>query len=93
MASSVENLALVAGQLQTKYLNEIYVVGHGDSGSLPYIVAWSLAVIGFVVPLAAIYAFGRRLEWGSSGDLRGHREALTRRACAQVCCGRSEPSK
>jgi len=61
LMASLMNLALVAGQLQTKYLNEIYVVGRGNYENLPYIVAWSLA-IGFLVPLAAIFAFGRRLE-------------------------------
>jgi hypothetical protein len=59
--ASLMNLALVAGQLQTKYLNEIYVVGRGSYENLPYIVAWTLA-IGFFVPLAAIFAFGRRLR-------------------------------
>ena len=64
------NLALVAGQLQTKYLNEIYVVGRGAYENLPYIVMWSIA-IGFVVPLAAIFAFGRLAA------LAGRIEALT----------------
>jgi MFS family permease len=61
LMASLMNLALVAGQLQTKYLNEIYVVGRGAYENLPYIVMWSIA-IGFVVPLAAIFAFGRRLR-------------------------------
>jgi hypothetical protein len=55
------NLALVAGSLQTKYLNEIYVVSRGDYANVAYIVAWAIA-IGFLVPLAAILAFGRRLH-------------------------------
>jgi hypothetical protein len=42
-------------------LNEIFVVGRGDYGNLPYIVGVSL-ILGFVVPLAAIFAFGRRLQ-------------------------------
>jgi hypothetical protein len=51
----------VAGALQTKYLNEIFVVSRGDYANLPYIMIWAIA-IGFIVPLAAILAFGRRLR-------------------------------
>jgi BT1 family protein len=61
LMASLMNLALVAGQLQTKYLNEIYVVARGNYENLPYIVACGLA-LGFFVPLATIYAFGRRLR-------------------------------
>jgi len=61
LMASLMNLALVAGQLQTKYLNEIFVVSRGHYENLAYIVAWSI-VIGFVVPLATIFAFGRRIE-------------------------------
>ena len=32
--ASLMNLALVAGQLQTKYLNEIFVVGRGQYAEL-----------------------------------------------------------
>ncbi len=49
------------GSLQTKYLNEIFVVGRGSYENLPYIMIWAIA-IGFFVPLAAILAFGRRLR-------------------------------
>jgi len=61
LMASLMNLALVAGALQTKYLNEIFVVGRGAYENVPYILAWAIA-IGFVVPLAAIFAFGRRLH-------------------------------
>ena len=61
LMAALMNLALVAGALQTKYLNEIYVVSRGSYENLPYIVEWVIA-IGFVVPLAAIFAFGRRLR-------------------------------
>ena len=61
LMASFMNLALVAGQLQTKYLNEIFVVERGAYDNLPYIVGVSL-LLGFVVPLAAIFAFGRRLQ-------------------------------
>jgi len=59
--ASLMNLALLAGALQTKYLNDIFVVSRGDYENLPYIVFWCIA-IGFVVPLSAIFAFGRRLR-------------------------------
>ncbi len=61
LMASLMNLALVAGQLQTRYLNEIFVVSRGHYENLPYIVMWSIA-IGFIVPLATIFAFGRRIE-------------------------------
>jgi hypothetical protein len=59
--ASLMNLALVAGSLQSKYLNEIFVVGRGSYADLPFIMIWALA-IGFFVPLLAILAFGRRLR-------------------------------
>ncbi len=61
LMASLMNLALVAGALQTKYLNEIFVVSRGAYENLPYIMIWAIA-IGFFVPLAAILAFGRRLR-------------------------------
>jgi hypothetical protein len=61
LMASLMNLALVAGSLQSKYLNEIFVVGRGQYESLPYIVGICL-IVGFVVPLAAIFSFGRRLR-------------------------------
>ncbi|MFA5901304.1 MAG: hypothetical protein WC829_19555 [Hyphomicrobium sp.] len=61
LMASLMNLALVAGALQTKYLNEIFVVGRGDYGNLPIIVGICL-IVGFVVPIAAILVFGRRLR-------------------------------
>jgi hypothetical protein len=55
------NLALVAGQLQTKYLNQIFIVGRGDYAELgPLLIA--VAVIGLVVPLAIILLLGRRID-------------------------------
>jgi hypothetical protein len=48
-------------RLQTKYLNDIFVVSRGDYANLPQIVSWSIA-IGFIVPLAAIVALGRRVR-------------------------------
>jgi hypothetical protein len=54
------NMALVAGQLQTKYLNEIFVVGRGDYAELgPLLII--AALLGLTIPLAAIALFGRRV--------------------------------
>ena len=53
------NVALVAGQLQTKYLNLLFDVDRGAYENLPALVAASL-VIGFVVPVTGVLAFGRR---------------------------------
>jgi len=54
------NLALVAGQLQTKYLNQLFTVGRGDYGELGVLLV-IVAVVSFALPLAAIALFGRRI--------------------------------
>ena len=59
LMASLMNLALVAGQLQTKYLNEVFVVQRGDYAELgPLLII--VAVMGFILPIAAILLFGRR---------------------------------
>jgi hypothetical protein len=59
LMASLMNLALVAGQLQTKYLNEMWIVQRGDYAALgPLLIAAS--VISFVLPVVAIILFGRR---------------------------------
>jgi hypothetical protein len=60
LMASLMNLALVAGQLQTKYLNGMYAVGRGDYGELGVLLI-TVTVIGLVVPLAAIALFGRKV--------------------------------
>jgi hypothetical protein len=55
------NLALVAGSLGTKYLNTFFSVPRGDYTQLPALLMVVLA-IGFVVPLAVIAIWGRRLR-------------------------------
>jgi len=58
--ASLMNLALVTGQLQTKYLNQIFVVQRGDYADLgPLLIA--AAALGFILPIAAIVMFGRRV--------------------------------
>jgi len=60
LMASLMNLALVAGQLQTKYLNEMYAVGRGDYDELGVLLI-TVTVLGLVVPLTAILLFGRRV--------------------------------
>ena len=60
LMASLMNTALIAGQLQTKYLNQMFVVGRGDYANLGALLIAS-TVIGLVVPIAAIILFGRRV--------------------------------
>jgi hypothetical protein len=61
LMASLMNLALTAGALGTKYLNLIFHVDRGSYANLPaLVVTW--VVLGFVLPMAAILAFGRRVR-------------------------------
>jgi hypothetical protein len=60
LMASLMNLALVAGQLQTKYLNQMFAVGRGDYGELGVLLI-AVTAIGLVLPLTVILAFGRRV--------------------------------
>ena len=59
LMASLMNVALVAGQLQTKYLNLLFDVDRGSYENLPVLVG-AVLLIGFVVPVAGVLAFGRR---------------------------------
>jgi hypothetical protein len=60
LMASLMNMALVAGQLQTKYLNNIFVVQRGDYSEIgPLLIA--VACLSFVLPVGAIALFGRRI--------------------------------
>jgi MFS family permease len=60
LMASLMNLALVAGQLQTKYLNEIFVVARGHYAELgPLLI--TAVVLGLAIPLTAIALLGRRI--------------------------------
>jgi hypothetical protein len=59
LMASLMNIALVAGQLQTKYLNLLFAVDRGSYADLAALVIVAVT-IGFVVPLAGILAFGKR---------------------------------
>jgi hypothetical protein len=63
LMASLMNLALAAGGLQTKYLNEIFHVGRNEYGELGWLLI-TVIVVNFVVPVAAIMLFGRRVAHG-----------------------------
>jgi MFS family permease len=60
LMASLMNLALVAGQLQTKYLNQIFTVGRGVYDELGALLI-TAAMLGLLIPVAAIALFGRRI--------------------------------
>lgn len=60
LMASLMNLALVAGQLQTKYLNQIFTVQRGDYAELGVLLIVATA-LGLVIPVGAILIFGRRI--------------------------------
>jgi hypothetical protein len=60
LMASLMNMALVAGQLQTKYLNQIFVVQRGEYSELGLLLITATA-IGLFLPLAAIALFGRKV--------------------------------
>jgi hypothetical protein len=59
LMASLMNIALVASQLQTKYLNDIFVVGRGQYAQLGPLLMWAVA-LSFIIPVAAIVLFGKR---------------------------------
>lgn len=66
LMASLMNMALVAGQLQTKYLNQLFVVQRGDYSQLGDLLIIAI-VLGLIIPLSVIVLFGRRLY----GDVGG----------------------
>ena len=60
LMASLMNMALVAGQLQTRYLNELFPVGRGDYSELGTLLV-IVTAIGFVLPVGVIALFGRRV--------------------------------
>ena len=61
LMASLMNLALVASQLQTKYLNEIFVVGRGQYNELGTLLIWAVA-LSFIISVGAIALLGKRTE-------------------------------
>jgi hypothetical protein len=60
LMASLMNLALVAGQLGTKYVNLFFPVERGDYGELGALMI-TVAAFGFFIPIAVIMALGRRI--------------------------------
>ncbi len=60
LMASLMNLALVASQLETKYLNQVFVVSRTDYSELgPLLI--TVVAFGFILPIGAIALFGRRI--------------------------------
>lgn len=60
LMASLMNMALVAGQLQTKYFNQLFPVGRGDYGELGTLLLIATA-LGFAIPVTVIALLGRRV--------------------------------
>jgi MFS family permease len=60
LMASLMNLALVAGQLQTKFLNQIFTIQRGDYADLGMLLI-VVVVMSLLIPVAAIILFGRRI--------------------------------
>ncbi len=61
LMSSFMNLALVAAEIGTKWLNTIFVVERGAYGQLPALTVWAM-ILSIILPLAAILAWRRRVD-------------------------------
>ena len=60
LMASLMNLALVAGQLQTKYLNDVFAVQRGEYTELGGLLIVA-TIIGFILPIGTILFFGRKV--------------------------------
>ena len=60
LMASLTNLALVAGQLQTKYLNQAFTVGRGEYDELGMLLI-TVTLLSLLFPLTAIALCGRRV--------------------------------
>jgi hypothetical protein len=67
LMASLMNIALVASQLQTKYLNDIFVVGRGQYAELGPLLIWAVA-LSFIIPVGAIALVGKRTRGRADGD-------------------------
>ncbi len=61
LMASFMNLALVAGQLMTRYLNEVFVVSRGHYDALPALYV-TVMLMKLAIPLTAILLLGRRVR-------------------------------
>jgi hypothetical protein len=60
LMASLMNLALVAGQLQTKYLNQTFAVQRGDYTELGGLLI-AATIVGFILPIGTILLLGRKV--------------------------------
>jgi MFS family permease len=60
LMASFMNLALIAGQLMTKYLNVVFPVARGDYANLPELGV-AVGILGLLIPLTALTLLGRRV--------------------------------
>jgi hypothetical protein len=60
LMASLMNMALVAGQLQAKYLNQVFVIQRGDYGELGGLLVVA-TIVSFVLPVGTILLFGRKV--------------------------------
>ncbi len=63
LMASLLNLALTAGTMQTKYLNQYFHVGRGQYDELGGLLI-TVVALNFAVPVAAIVLFGGRIAKG-----------------------------
>jgi MFS family permease len=61
LMASFMNAALTAGDLMTKYMNMLFVIDRGKYEALPALTVW-VTVIAFVLPVAAIIAWRKRVD-------------------------------
>lgn len=60
LMASLLNLALTAGAMQTKYLNQVFHIGRGQYDELGWLMI-TVVALNFIVPVTAIALFGRRI--------------------------------
>jgi hypothetical protein len=60
LMASLMNLALVAGQLQTKYLNQVFAIQRGQYDELGALMI-AATLLAVAIPIAAIALFGRSI--------------------------------
>ncbi len=70
LMASLMNLALVAGQLQTKYLNQIFHVDRGKYDELGWLMI-TVLIIGFALPVLAIALLGGRIAANRTASAAG----------------------
>jgi len=60
LMASLMNLALVTGEVGSKVLNSVFVIGRGSYEALGPL-AWAVGLLGLAIPLAVLAALGHRV--------------------------------